>query len=120
MYIKIIIALLLATSVGVTIYTTYDHIYARGYTAAENKYQEERQKYIELLEGKIVKLENNSSNLANQLDIFNQHSDTQYMNILREIRNKPLYVVNKVTGECSPSEDFIKAYNDGITETNKK
>lgn len=96
----------------------YHKIYSIGYDAASAKYEKQIAEYNNKLDKRINVLESSSTVLIEQLLIGNQGTKNDLANILKTIKGKPLYTID-TKGQCKLSDDFIKAYNDGIGRVNK-
>lgn len=96
----------------------YNKIYTIGYEAATVKYEKQIAAYNAKLDKRIELLETGSTVLIEQVLLGNLGAKTDLANILKTIRGKPLYTIDP-KGHCKLSEDFIKAYNDGIARVNK-
>lgn len=102
----------------------YDHIYEKGYNVAYQErtthYEGIRKQDNEALITKIDGIEKLSS-LQGQLIDAKQDKLIIGMDIItKNINNKKFYKVNVTTGECAPSEDFIKTFNAIIGKANEK
>jgi hypothetical protein len=96
----------------------YHKIYNIGYEAASKKYEAQIADYNNKLDKRINVLESSSTVLMEQLLLGNQGTKNDLANILKTIKGKPLYTID-TKGQCKLSDDFIKAYNDGIGRVNK-
>ncbi|OQB10823.1 MAG: hypothetical protein BWY21_00130 [Parcubacteria group bacterium ADurb.Bin216] len=96
----------------------YHKIYNIGYDAASQKYEKQIAEYNTKLNKRIDILESSSTVLIEQLLVGNQGTKNDLANILKTIKGKPLYIIDP-KGQCKLSDDFIKAYNDGIGRVNK-
>ncbi len=96
----------------------YHKIYNIGYDAASQKYEKQIAEYNTKLNKRIDILESSSTVLIEQLLVGNQGTKNDLANILKTIKGKPLYTIDP-KGQCKLSDDFIKAYNDGIGRVNK-
>jgi Tfp pilus assembly protein PilE len=99
-------------------FTAYNHVYQRGYMAAEATYQKQIATYQEQVAKRIDNVEKLSTTLVEQSNTNAQTLSKDLSVILTTVKNKPLYKIEN--GKCSPSVDFIDSYNAVILRGNQK
>ena len=96
----------------------YQHVYHKGYEAASVKYERQIKEYNDKIDNRISTLESSSTVLIEQTLLGNQATKVDLAKVLKTLSNKPLYTIDS-KGACKLSDDFVKAYNDGIARVNK-
>lgn len=110
----VIIVALIAVS-----YFVYNKIYTIGYNAASAECAEKMKEYTEKLDKRISGLEEASNTLVLEAVESRKIAKREFSAIMASIKNKPLYVV-KQSGECAPSPDLIRVYNEAVERANQK
>lgn len=112
--------LLIIVVVSIAAYFVYNKIYTLGYNTAAAECAEKMKEYTEKLDSRIAGLEEASNTLVTEAIESRKVIRKDFSTILASIKNKPLYVVNNVTGECAPSVDLVRVYNEAVDRANKK
>lgn len=111
--------ILIIVVLSVVSYIVYNKIYTAGYNAASAECAEKMKEYTEKLDSRIAGLEEASSTLVTEAIESRKSIKKDFNTILASIKNKPLYVVNK-TGECAPSVDLVRVYNEAVDRANSR
>lgn len=106
--------------ISIAAYFIYNKVYTAGYNAAAVVYAKKMEEYNIKLDGRIAGLEEASNVLVTEAIESRKSIKKDFNTILASIKNKPLYVVNNVTGECAPSADLVRVYNEAVDRANQK
>lgn len=110
--------LLIISSLGGFGFLAYHKIYDIGYREASVKYEKQIKDFNDTMDRRINTLESGSTVLIQQVLLGNQATKTDLLGIMKTLKGKPLYTIDP-KGQCKLSDDFIKAYNEGIGRVNK-
>ena len=105
-----------ALALAFVLYTGYSFVYDRGYADANVEAQKRFDDYTKKIGDRIEKIEGNSSQLLSAAAEADKARQKSFNDILFTIKGKPLYTIQQ--GKCTPSDDFVKAYNEGIKKAN--
>lgn len=105
--------------VSIAAYFVYNKIYTLGYNAAAAECAEKMKEYTEKLDQRISGLEEASNTLVIEAVESRKIAKKDFNAIMASIKNKPLYVV-KPSGECAPSTDLVRVYNEAVDRANLK
>lgn len=102
----------------------YHKIYERGYAVATAEcsikvaeYEKKMKVYQEDLDNRIALLVDTSNILVKEATESRKSLKADYAIIMASVKGKPLYIVKE--DKCTPSSDFINAYNAAITRISK-
>lgn len=100
-------------------YFIYNKIYTIGYNKAATECAEKMKEYTDKLDKRISGLEEASNTLVLEAVESRKIAKKDFNAIMASIKNKPLYVV-KPSGECAPSADLVRIYNEAVDRANQK
>jgi hypothetical protein len=116
----ILIVIVLVTVTGIL----YKKVYNIGYDAATvecaaklKDYEQKMNEYKENLNKRIIKIEEDSNTLSEEILTSKKDVKKDYVTILSTIKGKPLVIIEK--DKCTPSTDFIRVYNEAVTRANQ-
>jgi hypothetical protein len=102
----------------------YSKIYNIGFEAANiacekriQEYSAKMKEYEDNLDKRIAGLEEASNILVTEAIESRKVIKKDFSVILASIKGKPLYIIEQ--GKCSPSTDFVRAYNESVERANK-
>jgi len=114
--------ILLVALIGGSSYLLYDKVttkaYNKGFAVAETKYKNEIKVMVSAIDKKIDGLEKSSNNLAITIELSKTTTDRLMRDILKSVQGKPLFTI-AANGVCTPSDDFISAYNRAVKGANQ-
>lgn len=114
---KLIIVLVLVTSLGGGIYLAEQKVESWGYAKAEQKYQKILKDYEDKISKKIDAVEETSNNLVAQNKEYNMLLQQDIIGILKGIRGKTLTIVKD--GACTPNQTFSDSFNEINKQANQ-
>lgn len=102
----------------------YKAIYNIGYSASQveckqqlSAYEEKMLQYKKSLDDRIKTLEETSISLVKETQIEKLEVRKDIAKIITVYKDKPLVVIEKE--KCTPSSNFIAAYNEAVARVNK-
>lgn len=110
--------LLIVVLLVAALLAAYDKVYTMGYTAAEKAHKEYVAEYMKSLDTRVFGIETRSNTLIEEFRLNRELSKKDFNKILLATRGKPLFTITE--GKCSPSNDFVDAYNAAIKRANGK
>ena len=110
--------ILIVVTVSALLYLGYNKIYDRGYDKATVEYAEKLKAYEDKVDARIGKIEKLGSELQILAEVDSVTTRNAFNEILLATKGKQMYIIKD--GKCSPSKDFIDAYNLAVDKANAK